>query len=258
MPQQPREADLAAAFVDLADSLVDDAFDVIAFLHSLTEHCVRLLDVSAAAVLLASARNRVLDVAASDERTRALHASCAEQQEGPGQDCHHTGHPVPDIPLDHPHAQTAWPHFSRAARDLGFTSAAAVPLLLREKMIGALVLLSTDPTDRLDADRLRLAQALADMATISIIQQRTLRDSETLTAQLRTALTSRVVIEQAKGVLAQRWNLSAQEAFEQIRRHARHHRRRLADVARDVLDSVAGASRAPSQGRWSDNPSSPP
>ncbi|MGC9543491.1 GAF and ANTAR domain-containing protein [Streptomyces sp. UG1] len=242
MPYESRETDLAASFVELADTLVGEDFDVIDFLHTLTDHCVRLLDVAATGVLLASPQGRGLDVAASDENTRALQASSVEQGAGPGQDCLRTGRPIPDIPLDHPHAQAAWRRFSRAARDLGFTSVAAVPLRLREQVIGALVLFNARPTP-LDADRLRLARALANMAAISILQQRALRDSAALAVQLRGALSSRVVIEQAKGVLAQRRGVSVQDAFEQIRGHARHHQRRLTDVAQDVLDSMAGASR---------------
>ncbi|MFE0254085.1 GAF and ANTAR domain-containing protein [Streptomyces sp. NPDC059010] len=252
MPYESRETDLAASFVELADSLGGDDFDVSAFLHTLTEHCVRLLDVAATGVLLASSQGRVLDMAASDERTHTLQTPCVEHRGDPGQDCLRAGRPIPDIPLDHPHAQAAWPRYSRAAHDLGFTSVAAVPLRLRDQVIGALVLLNTRPAP-LDADRLRLARALANMATISIIQQRALRDSAVLTAQLRHGLSSRVIIEQAKGVLAQRRGLSLQEAFEQIRRYARHHRRRLAEVAQEVVDSVPGGSHPPHD-RPSDRP----
>lgn len=251
MPDESRERDLAASFVELADGLVGDDFEVFTFLHRLTEHCVRLLDVAATGVLLASSEGRVLDMAASDERTHTLQTSCVEQREDPGQDCLRLGHPIPGIPLDHPHAQAAWPRYSRAAHDLGFTSVAAVPLRLRDQVIGALVLLNTRPP--LDDDRLQLALALANIATISIIQQRALRDSTALTAQLRHGLSSRVIIEQAKGVLAQRRGLSAQEAFEQIRRYARHNRRRLAEVAQEVVASVPSGSHPP-HGRPSDRP----
>jgi hypothetical protein len=126
MPYQSREADLAAAFVDLAHSLVGDGFDVIGFLHTLTEHCVRLLDVAAVGVLLSSPQDRPLDVAASDDDVHALQAAEVEQNERPGQDCCRHGLAIPDVPFSHPHARAIWPRFSRAAHDLGFTPVATV------------------------------------------------------------------------------------------------------------------------------------
>lgn len=252
MSHQSREADLAAAFVDLADGPLGDGYDVIAFLHTLTEHCVRLLEVASAAVLLAPPPGGVLEVAASDETSRALQSSRVTADEGPGHDCHRTGRAIPDVPLRHPHARAIWPRFGRAARVLGYTSVAAVPLRPRKEVIGALVLLNTQPTP-VDADRVRLAQALADTAAISILQQRTLHDSTRLAAQLQTALSSRVIIEQAKGVLAERRGLNVQDAFEQMRAYARYHRRRLTDVAQEVIDSVSSTpvalDQAPRPGR---------
>ncbi|MFD4629479.1 GAF domain-containing protein [Streptomyces sp. NPDC058284] len=137
MLEPPREELLASAFVDLADTLVQD-FDVIGFLHSLAEHCVALLDVAAAGVLLATPDGRLVDAAASDERTRQLELASIEWDEGPCRDCYRTGVQVPDVPLASAAARMRWPRFSPRAVETGFTSVVAAPLRLHDQVIGAL------------------------------------------------------------------------------------------------------------------------
>ncbi|MFE0101299.1 GAF and ANTAR domain-containing protein [Streptomyces sp. NPDC059009] len=239
MPEVPREERLASAFVELADTLVRD-FDVIGFLHTLTDHCVDLLDVAAAGVLLGIPQGRVVEAAASDVRTRALELDGVEWDEGPCRDCFHTRAPIADVRLDTAAARTRWPHFTPRALELGFTSVVAAPLRWQEQVIGALNLFRDRPGP-LAAGQLRLAQALADTATIAILQQRTVHEQMTVIAQLQYALDSRVIIEQAKGYLAHRHHSSVDDAFTRMRSHARNHGAKLTDVARQVLNGTAGA-----------------
>jgi GAF domain-containing protein len=238
MGEQSREERLSAAFVELADTLVGD-FDVIHFLHVLVDHCVGLLDISAAGVLLAAPPpgRMVLDAAASNERTRALEADGVDWGEGPCHTCYRTGQALSEVHFGAPAVRRRWPRFTRRARELGFTSAAAVPLRLRLQVIGALNLYSDHPRPLTESD-LRLAQALADTATIGLLQQRANHANSVLNLQLHQALTSRIVIEQAKGMLAQQWNVSVDDAFDQLRAYARHHQRLLTQVARSVLDGT--------------------
>lgn len=240
MPELPHEERLAAAFVDLADTLVQD-FDVIGFLHSLTEHCVALLDVASAGVLLATPEGQLVDAAASDERTRRLELSSIEWDEGPCRDCFKTGEQVSDVPLATRAAKARWPRFAPQAVEFGFTSVVAAPLRLHDQVIGALNLFRNQPGP-LNDSQLRLGQALADTATIGVLQQRAVSEQMTVNAHLQAALDSRVIIEQAKGYLANRRDLDVEVAFTLMRQHARAHRTRLTEVARQVLQGTADAS----------------
>jgi GAF domain-containing protein len=229
------EIDLADVFVEMADTLVDD-FDVIDFLHVLTERCVQLLGVSAAGLLLLSDQHATLQVvAASSERTRLLELFQLQTDQGPCIDCFHTGQPISVTDL--PNAGR-WPHFTAAATEVGFAAVHALPMRLRSEVIGALNLFDAKPGD-LDEGKLRLGQALADVATIGLLQQRAIRRRDTLTEQLQTALNSRVLIEQAKGVLAERLRVDMAEAFKMLRGGARHSNRRLSDLAQAVVDGSA-------------------
>jgi len=233
-----REQVLARIFVELADTLVDE-FDVSDFLRTLVEQCVRLLEVSAAGVVLADPQGRLWMAAASSERAGVLETLAVQADDGPCIDCVRTGQPV--ISADLTQDAARWPRFAAAAETGGFRAAHAVPMRLRRQVIGALTLLNTEPVAvEVDQDRADLAQALADVATIGILQQRAINRGEILTEQLQAALNSRVTIEQAKGVLAAHsGDPDMEHAFTMLRGYARAHNLRLAELAREVADGTA-------------------
>ena len=243
-----RERDFASAFVDLADTLVDD-YDVLDFLHGLATHCVDLLDVDAAGLMLAD-REGVLRVAASSsEQVRLLELFELQNEEGPCLECFGSGEAVSGDNLTEAQRQR-WPRFGVAATRAGFHSVLALPLRLRSETIGALNMFRRAEGPLGDPDR-RLAQALADVATIGILQERGSRRRDLLARQLQAALSSRVVIEQAKGVIAERRGLHVDEAFELMRGYARSRSEKLSDVAGRVvsreldLDAVRRTSTDP-------------
>ncbi|NEA59434.1 GAF and ANTAR domain-containing protein [Streptomyces sp. SID13666] len=227
-----REQRLADTFVELADTLIDD-FDIIEFLHQLSTRCLELLEVSAAAILLALPGADLHPAAASDDRAELSDLLALNQREGPALDCYRTGSPVG--PFDIARSTPQWPDFAGQARRAGYGVVCALPMRLRREVIGSLLLLRAGATPLSSAD-VRLAQALADAATIGILHQQTLRRHADLSAQLHTALHSRIAIEQAKGVLAARWGTTVDEAFSAMRRHARTQRRLLSDVAHDIVN----------------------
>jgi GAF domain-containing protein len=232
-----RERLLADAFVGLADTLVDD-YDVIDVLDRLAGHSVALLSADAAGILLVDLQGRLRVVASSNEESNWTELMQIQADEGPCVECVRAGRPVTITDLDS--AEPRWPRLAaalreRASPDAGrFRSVHALPLRLRGEAIGGLNLFHTRPGPLPDAD-LRLAQALADIATIGILQERTIRRGEVLTQQLQHALDTRVVVEQAKGVLAQLGTVPMDVAFEHLRRHARRNRSLLGDVARRVV-----------------------
>jgi ANTAR domain/GAF domain len=230
-----REQRLAETFVELADTLVAD-FDVIEFLQVLVSRCVELLEVAAAGLVLADQSGSLVTVGASDERARLLELFEVQSDEGPCRDCYALATAVVNADLDG--ARTRWPRFAPRAIEAGFSSANALPLRLRSQVVGSLSLFHSG-RGRLEAEQLRLAQALADAATIGILQQRTIRHGEVAAAQLQAALTSRVVIEQAKGVLAERLQISTDEAFGLLRAAARSNNWLLSELARDVANGAA-------------------
>ncbi len=229
-----READVVKALVEMADTLVDD-YDVVDLLTGLADRCVSLLDVSAAGVMLASPEGSLGLVASSSEAMRLLELFELQTQEGPCLDAFRTGQSV-----EHENLQAGsgrWPSFSAAALQAGFASALALPLRLREATLGALNLLRVTRTPMDEVDII-VARAFADLATLSIIQHRTAAEAQRLNEQLSAALTSRVVIEQAKGVIAERADVDLAEAFSRLRSYARNHNRRLTDVARAAIDGT--------------------
>jgi transcriptional regulator with GAF, ATPase, and Fis domain len=244
MTRGSREERLAGAFVDLADTLVDD-FDVLDFLHSLATHCIALLDVDEAGLMLADGSGRLVVAASSTEQVRLLELFEVQNDEGPCLDCYASGEPVlvEDLAADQP---PTWPRFGAEATAAGFRSVVALPLRLRNETIGALNLFRAAPGPLVEEDR-SLAQALADVATIGILQERGSSRRELLARQLQEALSSRIVIEQAKGVLAERAGVHVDAAFQLLRSYARSHGLQLSEVARQVvardlnLDRTAGA-----------------
>jgi transcriptional regulator with GAF, ATPase, and Fis domain len=210
-------------------------FDVIDFLHVLTDRSVKLLDVSAAGLLLADPRGDLRVVAASSEAARLLELFQLQNDQGPCLDCFRAGQPVSAADLN-AEAQR-WPRFAAAARQAGFGAVQALPMRLRDQVIGALNLFRAsagafDPAD------VHLGQALADVATISLLHERSLRHSDILNEQLQSALNSRVVIEQAKGKLAERLGLDMEQAFALLRDYARNHNLRLAGLAQAFIDGT--------------------
>ena len=223
---------LSETFVELTDTMVV-GFDVIDFLHVLTDRSVQLLDVSAAGLLLADPRGELRVVAASSEAARLLELFQLQNDQGPCLDCFRSGRPVQAADLTA--AAQRWPRFAPAARQAGFAAVQALPMRLREQVIGALNLFRAGPGAFAAAD-IRIGQALADVATISLLHERSMRHSDTLNEQLQTALNSRVVIEQAKGKLAERLGVDTDQAFSLLRDRARTSNRRLSDLAQAFID----------------------
>jgi GAF domain-containing protein len=226
---------LARAFVELADTLVDD-FDVHDVLHVLVSRCVELFDVVEAGLLLVDDDGRLHVAMSSSERARLLELLQVQNDEGPCLECYRSGESVGGGRLDE--ATERWPHFVPAAMAEGFGTVLALPMRLRGQVIGALNLFGAADSDEVAGESVSVAQAMADVATIAILQDRLARERDLLAGQLRYALDSRVVIEQAKGVLSSRLDVSMQEAFEMIRSRARSTRRRLAEVSAEVVSGV--------------------
>lgn len=233
-----REREVARAFVELASSLAN-GYDVVELLSALTADCARLLDVASAGLLLADGRGVLHVMAASSERTRQLEVFQVQRADGPCRDCYLDGAPVsaPDLREE----TDRWPSFAPAALQAGFVSVHAVPMRLRDQILGAMGLFGTT-AGPLNPDDLSLGQALADVACVALLQDKVASDQKSVNEQLQTALSSRIVLEQAKGVLAQQGSLQMEEAFAVLRRYARDHNLRLTAVAEAVV-----ARRLPAQ-----------
>ena len=234
-PAHLRELRVSRAFVTLADTLVT-GFDVAEFLHTLTGRVVDLLDVSAAAVILIDRAGALRVAATSTHRAELLELFAVQIGTGPCVDCVRSGQPVTtgDLAGD----ERRWPRFAAAARECGFRTALALPMRLRDQVIGVLTLLNAAPGGPDDAS-VQLAQALADVATIGILQHQAIQAGDQVKQQLEAALSSRVAIEQAKGVLAQRGDLSMDDAFARLRGYARHHNLGLTSLAHHVAQGTA-------------------
>jgi GAF domain-containing protein len=227
-----REGLIVSTFVALADTMIDE-YDVIEFLGMLAERCVELLATDEAGIMLVDPRGNLQAVASSSERTRLLELFELQNQEGPCLDAFRSGEMVTSGDLGRDAAR--WPTFAPRAHADGFAAVVSLPLRLRRDVIGALNLLRDAPGPLTDAD-LALARALADVATIGLLQERAVRESRTSAGQLQLALTSRVLIEQAKGVIAARHDIDIDQAFEMLRGYARRHGRKLTELARAVVE----------------------
>jgi GAF domain-containing protein len=234
----PRETMLARTLVELADTLVAD-FDVVEVLTLLTDGCIDVLDVGAAGLMLVAPEGDLRVMAASSEAMRVLELFELQSQEGPCLDCYRTGQPI--VNQDLATVNGRWPRFAAEALAAGFHSVHALPMRLRGTVIGALNLLHIHPGEMRHAD-IAAAQAMADVATIAILQHRATLEAQVINEQLNHALTSRIVIEQAKGIIAEREGLTMEQAFSTLRNHARNHNLRLVDVARDVIDGTLAAT----------------
>jgi GAF domain-containing protein len=223
---------LAKVFVEVADTLVDE-FDLIEFLHMLTDRVASLVDASAVGLLLADQRGQLQFMAASEESVKLLELFQIQNDEGPCLDAFRTAQPV--VNADLRTAADRWPRFAPRATADGFRSVHAFPLRLRTEVIGALNVFGDDVGSVLHDADVQIVQALADIAAIGLLQERAIRRGEVLTEQLQGALNTRVVIEQAKGAVAQARGTSVDEAFTTIRSYARSNNRRLSDVARAIV-----------------------
>jgi len=223
---------LSKIFVEVADTLVDD-FDLLDFLQMLTVRTAGLVGASAVGLLLADQRGRLQFMAASDERARILEVFQVQASEGPCFDAFRTGEPVLNADLQA--AGQRWPGFARQALSVGFRSVHAFPMRVRREIIGALNVFGSAVGGNFDAADVQIVQALTDVAAIGLLQERAIRRGEVLTEQLQGALNSRIVIEQAKGAIAQAHGLSVDAAFTVLRGYARRTNRKLTEVAQEML-----------------------
>lgn len=233
-----RESVLARTFVELADSLVDD-FDVVDLLTLLAARCVEVLDVQAAGIMLAAPDGQLHVMASSSEAMRVLELFEIQAQQGPCLDCFRSGRAVVNQDLDA--GDDRWPRFSNEALDAGFQSAHALPMRLRGSVIGALNLFRAGVGEMGPAD-IQIAQSLADVATIAILQHRAALQAQELNQQLTHALNSRIILEQAKGMVAEGLGLDMERSFATLRNHARHNNLRLSDLAQSVIDGSLAPS----------------
>jgi GAF domain-containing protein len=241
----PRESLVIATLVELADSLVDD-FDVIEVLTLLSNRCVDAIDVDAAGVLLVAPEGDLQYIASSSESMKVLELFQIQANEGPCVDCYHGGTAIINHSLGT--SEDLWPQFSPRAMAHGFKSVHCLPMRLRGQTVGALNLFSVTE-GALHEDDIVVAQGLADVATIAILQYRTALNAQTLNDQLSNALNSRIIIEQAKGKISQATNCDMTDAFARLRAHSRNHNELLTEIARSiVLGTMSPGSLDPSSG----------
>ena len=227
-----RENLVAHTFVELADTLVE-GYDQLEFLHHLAERCVEVLGIAEAGLVLVDARGQLQALASSSERMHLIELLEVQHDDGPCLDCWRSGEAVAEDHLAD--ATVRWPHFAPAALEAGFASAYAVPMRLRDERLGALNLFANETSGLADNDQ-ALAQAMADVATIGILHERFIARREEVTEQLQVAFNTRVVLEQAKGVVAEAMRTDMNEAFAFLRSYARNHNLLLSEVARQVID----------------------
>ncbi len=223
---------LSDVFVEVADTLVAD-FDLIDFLQQLTDRAADISGAGAVGLLLADQRGALRFMASSNESGKALELFELQHSEGPCLDCYRSQQPV--VNADLRQAEDRWPRFAPMATAMGFQAVHAFPMRLRDNTIGALNIFGSSD-QRFEPGEVRIVQALTDIATIAILQERNVSRAEALTEQLQGALNSRIIIEQAKGALAQREGVSIDEAFEILRSRARASQQRIVDIATGVLE----------------------
>jgi GAF domain-containing protein len=231
-------ARLMDAFVEMADTLVDD-FDLVDFLHHMTDHTAAISGSSSVGLLLGDEHGRLNFMAATSTGAEHLELYQLQTREGPCVDSVRSGQPV--VVTDLHQATHRWPSFAPMAVAAGFGSVHAFPMRLRDRVVGALNVFGAEvaPLDETDA---LVIQALADVATISLLQERALAAASTLTQQLQGALSSRILIEQAKGVIAASNDVTLRQAFESLRKYARSHHVLLSDLAARVVDREVNPS----------------
>lgn len=228
-----RERRVTSTLVYLADTLVA-GYDDMEMFYDLVERCTEVLPVDHAGLMIADPTDDLHVVAATSEVTALIELLQIQNEEGPCLDAFRSGHLVESGPLTGPEAQQRWPQLTQAATHAGFGSVTALPMRLRERILGALNLFRESP-EPLNADDLAVGQAFANIATISILQARASDDAREIIEQLQRALDTRVAIEQAKGYIAQYSNMTLDEAFKRIRVYARSNHLLLRDVARHIV-----------------------
>lgn len=229
-----REALLVRTFVTLADNMVHD-YDVVDLSTVLSEACVEVLDVTAAGLMLASPDGKLRVMTSSSEEMRLLELFESQADEGPCCDCYRSGQPVVNVDLETTNGR--WPVFGPRALDGGFRAVHALPMRHRARTVGALNLFRAN-SGALDPDDLAVAQAFADVATITILQDRAGSEAQVVNEQLNHALQSRIVIEQAKGIIAEAAKVDMAASFLRLRGHARNHNLKLTEVAEAVIDGT--------------------
>jgi GAF domain-containing protein len=227
----PKEREVLRALVEVADTFVDD-YDVVEFLHGLAERCVAILDVDEAGVMLIDATRSLRYVASSSEQMRLVELLELQHEEGPCLDAYRVGKVT--VSRQAQDAEQRWPKFGTHARAAGLESLAGVPMRLRLDRIGALNLFSRQPGGLSEEDQ-HVAQAMADIATIGVLHARAIHDSRVVATQLQTALESRIVIEQAKGIIAEHLTMTVDDAFTLLRNYARRQNSKLTDAAVRVV-----------------------
>ncbi|MVU78173.1 ANTAR domain-containing protein [Nocardia sp. ET3-3] len=231
-----RERVLIQALVRMADSLVE-GYDPVDMAQELVEVVVDLLPIDAASVMLADHRDRLQVLATNSEETRLLELFQLQAEVGPGVSAFESAEPILIRALAE--ARDRWPAFTDRAHAEGWGSVYALPMRLRAQRVGVVNLFAVDRPDRLSDRDIALAQALADVATIGILHARVLADTLSVSAQLQAALNSRIVIEQAKGMLAEEARIGMDSAFNALRTYARDTNTRMVDLARAVIDRTA-------------------
>jgi transcriptional regulator with GAF, ATPase, and Fis domain len=239
-----RQALTATTFVEIVDALVDN-FDVIEVLTGLTSRTVELLSASAAGILLADENNQLRVMAASTEQIQLLELFQLQNDEGPCLDSFRSGEVVAQDDLAE---RSPWPRFATVSISAGYPSVCAIPMRLKERVLGCLNLFMSTPVALPPTD-IALAQALADVASIAVVQDQAARLAAIREGHLQHALTSRIKIEQAKGMIAEYANVDMDQAFNRLRAHARNNNLGLTAVAEGIvggsltIESVAGSRR---------------
>jgi GAF domain-containing protein len=247
-----RQALTATTFVEIVDTLVDD-FDVIDVLTVLTSRSVELLEAAAAGILLADEDHHLRVIGASTEQVQLLELFQIQNDEGPCLDCFHSGKIVLNADLQ---GSSPWPQFAAESVRAGFPSVCAVPLRLKDLILGCLNLFMSEAVGLSNAE-VALAQALADVASIAIVQDQATRQAAIREGHLQHALISRIAIEQAKGMIAERGNVDMDDAFARLRSFARNHNRGLTEVAEALVAGTVSVD-AIAQPRQAKPPPAPP
>jgi len=228
-----RDTRIADTFVTLADTLVGD-FEATDFMYLLVERCQELLSVDEVGLVLSDPAGSLMVAATTSERAHLLEVFQVQSEEGPCFDAYQSGEVVTTPDLREKEAAARWPEFTPVALAAGFVAVTALPMRLRNRVIGALNLLqAAAPPSGTDV---RLAQAFADVATIGLLQERSIHDGQLVIEQLQNALNSRVLIEQAKGFIAQSLGVTPGEGFQMLRDHARASNQRILAISRQILD----------------------